>query len=480
MQNQAAPKPISESAVSESIVSGLLRAADVAIVVGVAVAAFLTWHFQQSDTDWHDYWPVVLLAAVLAVNLFHLAGAYRFTVLTRANDALLRILVGWLAVAAALLVASFLTKTSSEFSRGWSVLWFSGTLLLLSISRLVVAALIDQWTRQGRLCRSVAVVGAGALGQRLLRHFAQHPDPTLRIVGIYDDRIRRLPSHCLGMPILGDLDDLLRDARQNQIDKIVLALPLAADRRLTSIMARLRPLPVDVCVCLDRFGLQIKPSAVTYLDGLTLLNILDKPLAGWRLVAKQLEDRLLASFILLLIMPVMLAIALAIKLDSPGPVFFRQRRWGFNNQLIEIYKFRTMYHDMKDQNAEQLTRRNDPRVTRVGAFLRRTSLDELPQFINVLRGDMSVVGPRPHALAAKADGLLYQDAVREYAARHRVKPGITGWAQVNGWRGETATLEQIEKRVEHDLFYIDNWSILLDLKIVLRTIFGGFTGRYAY
>ena len=155
----------------------------------------------------------------------------------------------------------------------------------------------------------------------------------------------------------------------------------------------------------------------------------------------------------------MLAIAMLIKLDSPGPVLFRQKRYGFNNQLIEVFKFRTMYTHMTDHNAEQLTRRNDPRITRLGAFLRRTSLDELPQFLNVLRGEMSIVGPRPHALSAKAGALLYQDAVKYYDARHRVKPGITGWAQVNGWRGETDTVEQIRKRVEHDLYYIEHWSI---------------------
>ena len=173
-------------------------------------------------------------------------------------------------------------------------------------------------------------------------------------------------------------------------------------------------------------------------------------------------------------------IAAAIKLDSPGPVLFRQRRYGLNNEMIEVFKFRTMRADATDRNAERLTARNDPRVTRVGAFLRRTSLDELPQFLNVLRGDMSVVGPRPHATAAKAGGLLYPEAVRGYHARHRVKPGITGWAQVNGWRGETETVEQIARRVECDLYYIEHWTVAFDLWIVLRTVFGGFAGRNAY
>jgi len=169
-----------------------------------------------------------------------------------------------------------------------------------------------------------------------------------------------------------------------------------------------------------------------------------------------------------------------IKLDSPGPIFFKQKRYGFNNELIEVWKFRSMYHHATDKNAEQLTRKNDPRVTRLGAFLRRTSLDELPQFINVLRGEMSIVGPRPHALSAKAGRVLYQEAIKYYDARHRVKPGITGWAQVNGWRGETETIEQIQKRVEFDLYYIENWSVWFDLKIIVRTILGGFTGRHAY
>jgi Undecaprenyl-phosphate glucose phosphotransferase len=257
-------------------------------------------------------------------------------------------------------------------------------------------------------------------------------------------------------------------------------LPLAADWRLARVVDKLRQLPIDVRLCPDQAGFRVRPHGVSQIDGMAMLNVLDRPLRDWHLVGKEIEDRVIAALALLVISPLLLLIALAIKLDSRGPVFFRQRRYGFNNQLIEIFKFRTMHHHARDPNAEQLTRRNDPRVTRVGAFLRRTSLDELPQFFNVLRGEMSVVGPRPHALAAKAGGLLYQDAVADYASRHRVKPGITGWAQVNGWRGETAQLEQIERRVQHDLYYIENWSILFDLRIILLTVIGGFTGRYAY
>ena len=194
------------------------------------------------------------------------------------------------------------------------------------------------------------------------------------------------------------------------------------------------------------------------------------PFKGWSPLIKRIEDLVLASLALLLLSPLMLGVALAIKLDSPGPVLFRQKRYGYNNRLIEVYKFRSMYHQMADAHAERQTTKGDSRVTRVGAFIRRTSLDELPQLLNVLLGSMSMVGPRPHATATKAAGILFEEAVETYSARHRVKPGITGWAQINGYRGETDTLEKIEKRVEFDLEYIENWSVWFDLYILFRTL----------
>jgi Undecaprenyl-phosphate glucose phosphotransferase len=466
--------------ISEPIVTGFLRAVDVLCVLAAGAVAFGFWVYRRPDIDWQAYSLVTVFGALLAHNLFQIAGAYRFSRLADVQDSLLRVLAGWVGGISFLLAISFLTKTSSDFSRGWALLWCAGSLALLGLSRTVLAAWIRRWRASGRLCRTIAVVGAGPIGQRLLRHFNSRPHPGLKIVGVYDDRLERLPSRCMGQPIVGNLDRLLEDARARHIDMVVVALPLAADWRLARVMEKLRLLPIDILLCPDHAGFRLKPYGVSELDGMAMLNIADRPLRDWRLVGKEIEDRVLASLILLLIAPLMALIALAIKLDSPGPVFFRQRRYGFNNQLIEVFKFRTMHHHASDPNAAQLTRRNDPRVTRIGAFLRRTSLDELPQFFNVLRGEMSVVGPRPHALAAKAGGLLYQDAVSDYAARHRVKPGITGWAQVNGWRGETEVVEQIERRVEHDLYYIDHWSLLFDLKIIVLTVFGGFTGRYAY
>jgi len=209
--------------------------------------------------------------------------------------------------------------------------------------------------------------------------------------------------------------------------------------------------------------------------------VLDKPITDWDVVTKWLFDKLVGSILLLLASPLMLMAAIAIKLDSRGPVFFKQKRYGFNNELIEVYKFRSMYVDKCDASASVLVSKGDARVTRVGAFLRRTSIDELPQLINVaIKGDLSLVGPRPHAVHAKAENRLYDEAVDGYFARHRVKPGITGWAQVSGWRGETDTHEKIQRRVEHDLAYIENWSVLFDLYILARTPLAVFNARNAY
>jgi exopolysaccharide biosynthesis polyprenyl glycosylphosphotransferase len=211
-----------------------------------------------------------------------------------------------------------------------------------------------------------------------------------------------------------------------------------------------------------------------------LLELLGRPIGEWRSVVKSCEDKLLALLIVVLLTPLIVAIAVAIKLDSRGPVLFVQKRYGYGQRVFNVFKFRTMWAADADPLGEQLTRRDDPRVTRVGAFLRRTSLDELPQLLNVLRGEMSIVGPRPHPLHAKAADTLYHEAVNRYALRHRVKPGITGWAQINGWRGETETLEQIQRRIECDLFYMENWSLWLDLRILAGTLSCVVRGRNAF
>jgi exopolysaccharide biosynthesis polyprenyl glycosylphosphotransferase len=216
-------------------------------------------------------------------------------------------------------------------------------------------------------------------------------------------------------------------------------------------------------------ALRFSPRTYSHVGSVAMIDLYDKPIADWGRISKWLFDKIIASIALILLAPVMAAVALAVKLDSRGPVLFRQKRYGFNNELIEVFKFRSMYTDRCDAAAAKLVTKDDPRVTKVGRIIRKTSLDELPQLFNVLLGDLSLVGPRPHAVQAKAGTQLYDEVVDGYFARHKVKPGITGWAQINGWRGETDTEEKIQKRVEHDLYYIENWSVFFDLYILLKT-----------
>jgi exopolysaccharide biosynthesis polyprenyl glycosylphosphotransferase len=247
------------------------------------------------------------------------------------------------------------------------------------------------------------------------------------------------------------------------------------------MLKKLWVLPVDIRLSAHTNKLRYRPRSYSYVGNVAVLDIFDKPIADWDVVTKWLFDKIVGTLALICALPIMLVVAIAIKLDSRGPVFFKQKRYGFNNELIEIYKFRSMYVDQADPNASKLVTAGDRRVTGVGRFIRKTSLDELPQLFNVVfAGNLSLVGPRPHALQAKAENRLYDEAVDGYFARHRVKPGLTGWAQIHGWRGETNSQEKIQRRVEHDLYYIENWSILLDLYIVAQTPFALIRTENAY
>jgi Undecaprenyl-phosphate glucose phosphotransferase len=258
-------------------------------------------------------------------------------------------------------------------------------------------------------------------------------------------------------------------SRAMRVDLVIVALPVAAEERLTNVVGRISVLPTDVKLPARATQIHFSRRIYSHVGSVAMIDLYDKPIADWGIVLKWMFDKSIGLIALLLFAPLMAAVAILIKLDSPGPVLFRQKRYGFNNELIEIYKFRSMHVDSADATAAKLVTRDDPRVTRVGRILRKSSVDELPQLFNVIRGDLSLVGPRPHALAAKAADRRYDEVVVGYFARHKVKPGITGWAQVNGWRGETDTPEKIQKRVEHDLHYIENWSLFLDIYILLRT-----------
>jgi len=330
--------------------------------------------------------------------------------------------------------------------------------------------------------RALAGARGGPVAEGMIRALEAQSDTGIRIVGVFDDRGDDRSSDVIaGYPKLGTVDDLVDYARKTQLDLVIFTVPLSAETRLLQMLSKLWVLPIDIRLGASTSKLRLRPRSYSYLGSVPVLDLFDKPMADWDLVVKWLFDRIVGALLVAALSPVMLAVAIAIKLDSRGPVFFRQKRYGFNNELIEVFKFRSMYVDQCDVTAAKLVTKDDPRVTRVGRFIRKTSLDELPQLLNVvLKGDLSLVGPRPHALHAKAANQLYDQVVDGYFARHKVKPGITGWAQINGWRGETDTQEKIQRRVEHDLYYIEHWSVFFDLQILAATPLALFKTENAY
>jgi Undecaprenyl-phosphate glucose phosphotransferase len=273
---------------------------------------------------------------------------------------------------------------------------------------------------------------------------------------------------------------LIEFSRITKLDMLIVALPLTAETRVLQMLKKMWVLPLDIRLSAHTNKLRFRPRSYSYVGTVPFLDVFDKPIADWDSLMKRIFDVTVSLLAIVLLSPIMLATAIAVKATSKGPILFKQNRYGFNNELIGVYKFRSMYTDLCDANASKLVTKGDPRVTRVGRFIRRTSIDELPQLFNVLRGDLSLVGPRPHATHAKAAEHLYDEVVDGYFARHKVRPGITGWAQINGWRGETDTAEKIHRRVEHDLYYIENWSLLFDLWIVIATPFTLLKSENAY
>ncbi|HTN98183.1 MAG TPA: undecaprenyl-phosphate glucose phosphotransferase [Nordella sp.] len=349
---------------------------------------------------------------------------------------------------------------------GWAIL----TAAYLIVTRGAVALWASPRDRAGRFRKRIAIVGGGAAAEQAIETLEASPDLDIDIVGLFDDRFDdRSPEAIRAHKKLGKIAELASFAREHRVDLIIVAIPLSAEARLLQILKRLWELPVDIRISGQASKLKLSPRAYTHLGNLPLLAVFDRPLTAWSSFLKSAMDRSLAFLLIIVLSPVLAGTALAVRLDSKGPILFKQRRYGFNNELIEVYKFRSMYVDRSDANAIRLVSKGDPRVTPVGRFIRKTSLDELPQLFNVLKGRLSLVGPRPHATQAKAQEALYEQVVDGYFARHRVKPGITGWAQINGWRGETDTREKIEQRVLYDLDYIDQWSLGFDLYILART-----------
>ncbi len=458
--------------ISTAFVSGCLRLFDLSVIGLLGAGIYFAYGvYPEASGVESEYVVAVLIAMTMAAVLFQWFGVYAEEYIFSRTPRFDRVLTAWVVICGALLATAFAVKISDMYSRVWSVGWMVSVFIVLGFGRGALAHWVATLAREGRFASRTVIVGAGENGQRLSQHLQQYGDVCTQLVGFIDDRRNRIVPPADGLPVLGDTDHLIRLIRSNLVDQVFIAVPWSAESRLRTLVQRLALTPVRIRLAPDLAGLHFADRSFTQVAGLPMLHLFDRPISGWSHVLKAIEDRTLALLALLFFAPALAIIALAVKLDSPGPIFFKQRRYGFNNKLIEVWKFRTMRVDMNDANCEIQTTRGDPRVTRVGALLRKTSLDEFPQLLNVLRGDMSIVGPRPHALATKAEGRLFEEVVDRYAARHRVKPGITGWAQVNGWRGETDTIEKIQKRVEYDLYYIDNWSVWLDLVIIAKTLF---------
>jgi Undecaprenyl-phosphate glucose phosphotransferase len=450
------------------VVAAVLRVVDVAmiIVTAQAIRPFFTEHAGVAPY----YGMAAVLAALLAVIVFHLNGLYQLKGLgaRHLREQARQLSAGWGEVFVILIVTMFTLKISDTFSRLWIGSWFVLVWVEMATTRTLLALRARHWAAQGRFRRNVAIVGYHATTHRLVERLAK--DDSISIIGCFDERVRRDPPMVTpaGIERVGTPADLIDYARGSRVDHIIIALPWSATDRIIAVARQLSVLPIDISLAPDKLGLSLI-ALPTALGDLSLLGIVKRPLGDGQHFIKRAFDWLGALVLLAALGPLMAVVAALIKLESPGPVFFRQIRFGFNNEPVGVTKFRTMYTHMSDPAGEKLTERNDPRVTKIGRVLRRTSIDELPQLFDVLRGDMSLVGPRPHPIKAKAAGRYYQEVVADYAARHRVKPGITGWAQVNGWRGETATEEQILRRIEHDLFYVNNWSFWFDVKILFLT-----------
>jgi Undecaprenyl-phosphate glucose phosphotransferase len=424
------------------------------------------------------------LALATAVGLFTLKTRWSYTIRALADfprQALNLALAFALAIGALDAVCVLAGVDASAVLRRWSLDWFAWGVSAGLVSRAVLAYAVGAWTRQGALARRTVIVGGGEQALETIRRLEQSGKGALEILGVFDDRERaRLPEGLDRYRLLGAFDDLEQFCRAYKVDLLIIAFPLTAEDRILHVLQKLWALPVDVRISGLGSKLRLRDRAYNFIGDAPFLPVFDKPMKDWEIALKAIFDRCVALILIVALAPVLAAVALGVRLSSRGPVLFVQKRYGFNNEEFGVFKFRSMYVDQCDHNATKLVTRGDPRVTPFGAFIRRTSLDELPQLFNVLRGDLSLVGPRPHALKGAAAGRAYEQVVDNYFARHRVKPGITGWAQINGWRGETDTVEKIEQRVAHDLHYIEHWSIWLDIGILLRTPFAVLGGRNAF
>ncbi len=437
----------------------------IAVCFDLPALSTALWFGQYGATPTPEFRPLaagaVSVAAALGATLILAGtGSYAPEVLRRRGRSM------GLAFATVLSLFAAIAGMLVPASLGPELVWVAAVLALVVIPTRLAGAAATSWiVETGLTDRRAVIAGGGDHARHLIRGLSERRS-NIRLHGIFDDRDDdRSPIQLLGVPKIGGYNDLLAFARVAEIDMVIIALPLEAEQRINWLLDELKVLPVEV-----RLSAYNSDYAFSRWEHDPLISRARQSFSPERRLTKRAFDLVIAGMAVTLLAPIMLAIAAAIRLDSPGPVLFRQRRHGFNDRIVEILKFRSMYVERADPEGTNVVTRNDPRVTRVGRFIRRTSLDELPQLFNVLAGDLSLVGPRPHAVDARASNAdRFAGIVKGYSARHRLPPGITGWAQINGWRGEIDDPAKLRARFEHDLFYIENWSVWFDLKILLRT-----------
>ena len=452
--------------------SGFYRFFDFILIQAILLICIELYSVTLSDT----YIMLGLIASICFLFFAESIQLYRSWRTGYSSRLALFTILSWGCAVFGVFSYLFFSKTSVDISRVVIGFWFVTTAFTLITWRMLFRLYIFKRRRLGFNTRSVAILGLTDSGIRLANEFINHPETGFSLVGFFDDReLERLPQQYQDS-LKGSVDAAVKLARSGKFDVVYIALPLAAQKRIENILRELGDTTVDVHLVPDFFTFNLLHARLSHVGDTQTISVYESPMSGLASLSKRVEDIVIGSIILFCIALPMLVIAILIKLDSRGPIFFKQRRYGLDGKAINVWKFRSMSVSENGSVVKQATK-GDARITKLGAVLRKTSLDELPQFINVLQGRMSIVGPRPHAVAHNEE---YRNLVDFYMLRHKVKPGITGWAQVNGWRGETDTLEKMEKRIEFDLEYIRNWSILMDLKIIFSTIFKGFINKNAY
>jgi len=429
------------------------------------------WRFNHISID-TNYQILLILGVLLTFIIFSIAGIYRSWRGSHWFSHVRAVIGAWIIVLIILIIIGFLTKTSTMFSRQWFVVWAicSGTLLIGF--RMSLQVILRYIRTRGLNHRRIIIVGAGDLGINVVKNLKEALWAGYEIIAFFDDDADLHGSEVEGVKVYGGIDKINGFLEVQPVDEILLALPFAAKSKIEEILHELRHALITIRLMPDLLGLRLINHSVTEFAGLPVINLTESPMIGMNKIVKAVEDRVLAFLLLVLAIPLFLFIPLAIKFDSPGPVFYRQKRVSWNGKLFTMLKFRTMEVDAESESSPVWTK-DQKLTTRLGRFLRKTSLDELPQFFNVLKGEMSIVGPRPERPYFVEQ---FKEEVPDYMKKHLVKAGITGWAQVNGWRGNTC----LKTRIKYDMYYVEHWSLWFDFKIMILTLFKGFVHRNAY